>query len=241
MRIRQNRRSRMSRREVLSTAARAIGGGLLVAAGQGIAASSRALAAPQVIKSVDTLKVGISSDPGNLNPWLANGTFQWSTFWPAIYESVLWRDDKMNLVGNLVEQWDVQGADITLHLRQGVTFHNGHPFDAEAVQYSIQQIAAPTSTSVWQSFLAPIQQITIADSHTLTLRLDQPRRAVVSNLTICAVMDPAYVKTVGDKFAVQPMGTGPYKFVEYVPGEHMIVEANAAYWGPKAQDPAHRV
>ncbi len=230
---------RITRREILATTLRvtaaSLAANLAIQAGVKLATPSTAVAAPQVVKSVDTLKVGISGDPGNLHPWIANGVPQWSTFWPTIYESILWRDAEMNLTGSLAERWEVNGADIKLFLRKGVIFHSGRAFDAESVRYAIEQITADSSRSLWKGFLTPIQRITVQDSSTLTLQLDEPRRAVISNLVLASILDPAHVRTVGDRVAVQPVGTGPYKFVEYVPGSHMIVEANPNYWGPKAK------
>jgi peptide/nickel transport system substrate-binding protein len=220
---------------VLSTAVRVaaagVAAGVLPVAGA-VTAPSFAYAGP-ASRSADLLKVAISGDPGNLHPWLANGVPQWSTFWPTIYESLLWRDGDMNLTGHLVERWEVAGADIKLFLRRGITYHNGRPFDADSVRYAFEQITSASSRSLWKGFMSPVQRTSAQDSHTVTLHLDQPTRAVLSNLVLISAIEPNHARTVGDRIAVQPVGTGPYKFVEYVPGTHLIVEANPSYWGPK--------
>ena len=187
----------------------------------------------QATKSVDTLKVAISGDPGTLHPWITNGMPQFSTFWPTIYESILWHDEKMGLVPNLAEKWEVAGSDIKLTLKKGVTYHNGKAFDAESVKYAFEQITAPTSKSLWKSMINPVKSTTIHDRQSITLHMEKPFRSVLMNLVVVAMIEPGHAQAVGDKLAVQPVGTGPYKFVEYVPGSHLIIERNDAYYGPK--------
>lgn len=215
-------RNRLSRRQML---------GVL---GAGVAGSAAPRwAGAQATKSVDTLKVAISGDPGQLNPWIVNGMPMYSTFWPTVYESLLWHDDKMNLIGNLAERWEVHGADIKLFLKKGVTYHNGKPFDAESVKYAVEWITAPTSRALWKSMIAAVKRTTIHDPHTITLHMEKPFRSVLMNLVTIAMIEPEHARAVGDRIGLQPMGTGPYKFVEYVPGSHMIVERYEQYYGPK--------
>ena len=146
--------------------------------GAGAALGARGVSA-QVAKSVDTLKVGISGDPGTLHPWITNGMPQFSTFWPTIYESILWHDDKMALIPNLAERWDVSGNDIKLTLRKGVSYHNGKPFDAESVKFAVEQITVPTSKSLWKSMIAAVKSTTIHDRQTITLHMEKPFRSVL--------------------------------------------------------------
>jgi glutathione transport system substrate-binding protein len=210
---------------------------LLGLAGAAAAVGPRRIAAAQTAKSVETLKVAISGDPGNLHPWITNGMPQFSTFWPTVYESILWHDDKMGLVPNLAEKWEVTGSDIKLTLKRGVTYHNGKPFDAESVKYAVEQITAPTSKSLWKSMIAAVKKTTIHDRQSITLHMDKPFRSVLMNLVTVAMIEPGHAQAVGDRVGLQPVGTGPYRFVEYVPGSHMIVERNDAYYGPKPAIP----
>jgi peptide/nickel transport system substrate-binding protein len=215
---------------------------VLALAGAGALAGPAALAAPrraaaQAAKSVETLKVAISGDPGNLHPWITNGMPQFSTFWPTIYESVLWHDDRMNLVPNLAEKWEVSGSDIKLTLKKGVTYHNGKPLDAESVKYAVEQITAPTSKSLWKSMVNGVKRTTIHDKQTITLHMEKPYRSVLMNLVTVALVEPGHAQAAGDKLGLQPVGTGPYRFVEYVPGSHLIVERNDRYHGAKPAIP----
>lgn len=187
--------------------------------------------------SIDTLNVAISGDPGNLHPWLTNGMPMFSTFWPTIYESILWHDSKMNLAPGLAERWELKGSDITLYLKKGVTYHNGKPFDAESVKYAVERITGPESKSLWKSMIAAVKSMTIQDSHKITLHMEKPYRSVLMNLVVVAMIEPNHARDVGDKIGIQPVGTGSYRFVEYVPGSHMRIEAAPNYYGPKPQIP----
>ena len=215
-----NRGSALTRRQML---------GLL---GVGAALGARGVSA-QVTKSIDTLKVGISGDPGTLHPWITNGMPQFSTFWPTVYESILWHDDKMALIPNLAERWDVSGNDIKLTLRKGVSYHNGKPFDTESVKFAVEQITAPTSKSLWKSMIAAVKSTTIHDRQTITLHMEKPFRSVLMNLVTVAMIEPGHAQAAGERLALQPVGTGPFRFVEYQPGSHLIIERNDAYYGPK--------
>ncbi len=206
----------------------------------GAATGAAAVGAPRPAraqKSVDTLKVAISGDPGNLHPWMLNGMPMFSTFWPTIYESILWHDDKMNLIGNLAERWEVTGSDLKLHLRRNVSYHNGKPLEADSVKYAVEQITAPTSKALWKSMIAAVQKTTIHDRHTITLHMEKPFRSVLMNLVTIALIEPAHAQAVGERIGVQPVGTGPYRFVEYVPGSHLTVERHDGYYGPKPKIP----
>lgn len=209
-----------------------------VLGGLGLAAvSAPRLAFPQVAKSIDTLKVAIAGDPGQLQPWLTNGMSMFSTFWPTIYESILWHDDKMNLIPNLAEKWEVKGSDIRLTLKKGVTYHNGKPFDAESVKYAVEWITQINPKALWKSMIGAITRTTIHDAHSITLHMEKPFRSVLMNLVTISMIEPEHAKAVGDRLGLQPVGTGPYRFVEYVPGSHLIIERNDKYHGAKARIP----
>lgn len=202
----------------------------------GAATGAAAVGAPRLAraqKSVDTLKVAISGDPGALHPWLTNGMPMFSTFWPTVYESILWHDDKMNLIGGLAEKWEVSGSDIKLHLKRGVTYHNGKPLEADSVKYAIEWNTAPDSKALWKSMMAAVKRMTIHDKHTITLHMEKPFRSVLMNLVTISLIEPGHAAAAGDRVGLLPVGTGPYRFVEYVPGSHMIVERHDGYYGPK--------
>jgi peptide/nickel transport system substrate-binding protein len=118
-----------------------------------------------------------------------------------------------------------------LKLRQGVKFHNGEPFNAEAVKFTIDRVLDPATKSVTRGNLTWIKEVKIVDEYTVQLLTEKPFPAAPEFLTLAYIVPPKYLKSVGnEEFSRKPIGTGPYKHVEWRKAEHLIVEANKEYW-----------
>jgi peptide/nickel transport system substrate-binding protein len=122
------------------------------------------------------------------------------------------------------------------HLRQGVTFHNGEPFDAAAVKFSIERILDPDQASPRASMLAMIESVEVEDPNTVVIRTDGPAPTLLPSLAVNEIVPPQYVEEVGDEeFAANPVGTGPFMFQEWTPNERVVLTANVDYWGGAPQ------
>ena len=167
-----------------------------------------------------------------------------------IYESLIaWdlsRGDRLApLVPGLAESWDVRKDAPTkwvFKLRKGVTFHDGSPFNADAVVFSFESIKkkdAPhfdTYGSGQVSFrLASIIGVCKLDDHTVEFETNKPTSFVPYQLCYMLIVSPAQWQKVKDwrKFAEQPSGTGPFKVTKFVPRERLELEANKTYWDAK--------
>jgi peptide/nickel transport system substrate-binding protein len=118
-----------------------------------------------------------------------------------------------------------------LKLRQGVKFHNGEPFNAEAVKFTIDRVLDPATKSVTRGNFTWIKEVKIVDEYTVQLLTEKPFPAAPEFLTLAYIVPPKYLKSVGnEEFSRKPIGTGPYKHVEWRKAEHLIVEANKEYW-----------
>ena len=118
-----------------------------------------------------------------------------------------------------------------LKLRQGVKFHNGEPFNAESVKFTIDRVLDPATKSVTRGNFTWIKEVKIIDEFTVQILTAKPFPAAPEFLTLSYIVPPKYLKSVGDEeFSKKPVGTGPYKFVEWRKAEHLIVEANTDYW-----------
>jgi peptide/nickel transport system substrate-binding protein len=210
----------MTRRQVLG----------LGAAGAAAAALPARLAAAQGRELV----VGFSIDPGHMDPRVEAGVPGWSMF-HMIHDPFLWRDEKINPVPWLVTKWEqVNPTTMRWHLRKGVKFHNGEDFTGESVKTSFEQYCAPNSRSPWKSQLNVVTRFTIVNAHTVDLVTEKPNRPLLRNATQPMALSPKALRELGDRFATNPVGTGQMRFVEYRPGQHLLMEANPGYWGKKS-------
>ncbi len=216
---------RLSRRDFLKYSSVALATGALSGAGTRIV-SAKGFS--------DELVVGFSGDPGHLDPTIEAGGIGWSTM-HQIFEPPVWRDKYTNPIPWLVEKWEqVSPTALRWYLRKGVKFHNGEEFTAEAIKVSIEKITAPDSRSPSRNRLRPIVGFKIHNAHTIDLITKKPTRPLLRNITQSFVISPRALREMGDKFSTNPFGTGPMRFVEYRPGEHVLMEANPDYWGKKS-------
>jgi ABC-type transport system substrate-binding protein len=99
---------------------------------------------------------------------------------------------------------------------------------------SCEQYTAPNSRSPYRSQLIVIKEFRIADPHTVDLVTERPNRPLLRNITQAMALSPRALKELGDRFPTNPVGTGQFRFVEYRPGQHVLMEANSGYWGKKS-------
>jgi peptide/nickel transport system substrate-binding protein len=148
----------------------------------------------------------------------------------------------------LAESWETEDSQTwVFNLRQGVNFHDGTPFNAEAVKWNIDRWRDPDNeyrygrtfeyyTAEFGEDLA-IEEVNILDEYTIELKLSQPSGVLLSKLAlgfVFGVNSPAAVMEQGDTYgtpAGSSVGTGPFKFVEWIPDDRIILERNDEWWG----------
>ena len=120
---------------------------------------------------------------------------------------------------------------MTIKLRPGVTFHDGETFDAEAAKYSLERHLTMKG-SFRKPELASVDKIEVVDPMTIKLDLKSPFSPLLAQLTDRAGMmvSPKAAEAAGDKFGLKPVCAGPYKFVERVQQDRIVVEKFADYW-----------
>lgn len=152
-----------------------------------------------------------------------------------LFDSLLTRDTRTyKPVPHLAESVrNVNPTTWELKLKRGVTFHNGEPFTAESVKFSIERILNPDQKSPIRGNFTWVKAVEVVDDHTVRIATEKPYPLFHEILTFgnFAMLPPKYVKEKGDAhFARNPVGTGPYKFVEWRKGERTTLEANEQYW-----------
>jgi peptide/nickel transport system substrate-binding protein len=184
----------------------------------------------------DTLTAVLMEDPGTLDPQSANKVVIASAILnfhdPLFLEN---RDGTME--PRLATEWTLlNDTTMRFKLRQGVTFHNGNPFTAEDVLYTIQRAKkTPLSASTFQYFDA--DNTVVVDDYTIDIKLTRPYAPIFNTLANARgyIVDKEYTEQVGDaEAAIKPVGTGPYKFVSWVSGTEMRGVRNDGYWDTPA-------
>jgi len=186
--------------------------------------------------SAPELHVAFSVGPQTLEPRVGQGTPAQSVL-RMIYEPLLSHDRNGKLLPVLAQSWQwISPTILELKLRQNVKFTNGEPFTSESVKYTIDSIIAPDSKfPVNRDRLADIVRVDTPDPYTVHLVTQHLSRPLLFALTFwpLGMMPPKASAELGPRLAAQPIGTGPYKLVQFTPGQTVVLEANPAYWGKK--------
>jgi peptide/nickel transport system substrate-binding protein len=153
----------------------------------------------------------------------------------SIYDTLLTRDKQLQLVPALATSYKLVSEKVwEVKLRQGVKFHNGEPFDANAVKFSFERIYRADFKSPQKGWFSTIERVEIVDPYTVRFHTKVPDPAMPARMTLMYQLAPKYVAQVGDVQAnLKPVGTGPFKFVEWTKNDRIVVEANDAHWSGK--------
>lgn len=220
----------LSRRRLLGGSA-----GLAVAASLAqlpatMAAAPRA-AGQQAAKG-GSLVIGRGEDAQSLDPIRA-GSFATGDTLALIYDTLTALDMDGKVVPNLAESWEISpdGKEYTFRLRDGVLFHDETPLDAAAVKAHFDRTIDPASGGRSASWIDQLQETRVADPRTVTLVLKNPWAPLLATLTVSAfgIPSPTAVQSAGEDFGQKPVGSGPFLFREWIPGDRITLVKNPNY------------
>jgi peptide/nickel transport system substrate-binding protein len=190
-------------------------------------------ASAQGVKRGGTLRAGLDSDPPNMDPHRSTAAVDRQVF-QSLYDKLVDTDQNLAIVPMLATSWTISpdGKTVTFTLRRGVKFHDGTPFNAEAVVYNFDRMRDPNFPSARRSEIGPIQKVEAADPYTVKITLERPYSPLLYVLTDRAGMmvSPASARKEALDFALHPVGTGAFRFVEKIPQDHITLERNPDYW-----------
>ncbi len=154
-----------------------------------------------------------------------------------IYDPLVWQPEGGVFVPGLAESWEVSedGLEYTFYLRNDVTFHDGTPFNAEAVKYTYDRMADPASKSLQLPNLGPYDRTEVIDEFTVRVVLTEPFPVWLSNASEVALApaSPTAIETMGDDYALNPVATGPFKVRGWTDNNTLVLERNEDYnWAP---------
>ena len=185
-----------------------------------------------------TVTMAVFQEPDTLDP-SASGLITVGAISHCIFDTLIW-----DLPGHgnnpfypgLAASWDVSpdATSYTFKLRKDVKFHDGTPFNAQAVKFTFDHIVDPnTKSKSAAGSLGPYQETQVVDDYTAKVVFKSANAAFMNEAAGFGMVSPTAVQKFGADFGHNPVGTGPFKFKEYIVGQHVTVERNPDYnWGP---------
>ena len=172
------------------------------------------------------------TDSSSLDPTSGNSGNDHMSLYPMYDRLVNFDPETLEATPGLATSWDQPDPQtLVLQLQDGVTFHDGTPFDAEAVKYNLER-GLTLETSTEKADLAMIESVEATGPLEVTIHMNRPDASLLLILADRPGMmvSPTAAEASGADFGRNPVGTGPFKFVEWLTGDRLVVEKNPDYW-----------
>jgi len=182
------------------------------------------------------LNVALQLEPPNLDPTTggAAAAIREVTY-ANIYEGLTRIDSKGSVQPDLAKSWDISadGLTYTFHLQTGVKYHDGTPFSADDVKFSLDRARDAKSTNAQKQLFVNIASVDVVDPATVKVTLSKPQGDFLYDMGWgdAVIVSPKSAPTD----VTNPIGTGPFKFVDWVKGDHIDLAKNPDYWGTPAK------
>lgn len=183
-------------------------------------------------------------DIESLDPARSTTRSSWNiyyTFYETLTRVMFSEDGVVEISPGLATSWDIDESSDNvwnIKLQEGVKFQNGEDFNAESAKFTIDRLRDGDDAFLARIYARSMVDVEVVDSHTLRVTTENPNPLLPLDLTGVFMVPMKYTsETSPEDFAMNPVGTGPFKFVEWVPDDHLTVEANSDYWdeGPYLQ------
>ncbi|MEC8796710.1 MAG: ABC transporter substrate-binding protein, partial [Pseudomonadota bacterium] len=213
------------------------------------AGAATAMALSPIMATAQTppgvLIVGQIAEPKALDPAAVTAVNDFRILMNVYDGLVRYKDGTLEVEPSLATAWEISedGTVYTFTLREGVTFHDGSAFDAEAVKFNFDRMLDEshpyhnTGPFPLAFFFSAVESVDVIDPLTVQFTLNAPYAPFLSNLAYPTglIVSPAAVAEHGADFGRNPSGTGPFKFAEWRSKEAVVVEKNVGYWDGDAK------
>ena len=184
-------------------------------------------------KAGGTLKIALESELRTLDPLKSSQRVERQVYY-NMYDSLVSIDSSLKIKPGLATSWQYSDpTTLQFTLRQGVKFHDGTDFNADAVKFNIDRILNAAS-SPRKSELASVKSVEVKDASTVIFHLKKADAALLAQLVDRAgmMLSPAAIAKGGADFGIKPLGagTGPFAFVEWKRDDHLTLKKNPSYW-----------
>ncbi len=198
------------------------------------AAEQAAAEAEMAAEEPDSITIAILEGPGRIDPHYQDGEMRRTM--ENVYERLIERDlvNPSIFVPRLAASLPVLIDDTTweLKLRRGISFHNGAPFNAAAAKFSIERVLSDEFDSDLKEQVETIVGVDVVDDYTIRVTTAGPDPVLPARLYMVQMVEPG---VAADGLENEAVGTGPYKFVDWTPGDSLTLTRNEEYWGPEPQ------
>jgi peptide/nickel transport system substrate-binding protein len=203
---------------------------------------------PALAQPAGTLVVGLVAEPVNLDPPQVTDINSLRVSRRIAETLVTFPEESTQIVPGLAESWTISldGLWYTFKLRRGIKFHDGTPFNAEAVKFSIERQFNPEHPAnklgkypFANYFFGNVKAVEVMDEATVRFVLKEPRASFLAILTsgAASIVSPTAARKWGADYALNPVGTGPFRYASWQRGQQVTLEKNAEYWrGPVKLD-----
>jgi peptide/nickel transport system substrate-binding protein len=174
----------------------------------------------------------LSADPPSLDSVTQSAGQVRNPTQDNIYEGLLTVDNEMKLLPNLATSWErIDATRTRFKLVSGARFHNGEPFNADAVVASVKRVLDPEAKAPVLGYLDTLGGAEARDPQTVDILTKGPDPIIVRRMSFLMVGPTEVLTKAPDSLTDKPIGTGPYKFVEWAKGQRVVLQANEEYWG----------
>ncbi|MEP3441714.1 MAG: ABC transporter substrate-binding protein [Sulfitobacter sp.] len=221
----------------MSSTKNLLGKGALRAA---LLATTLCAVAPAMSFAETVLNVAQRQDPQNLDP-IDTFRLSWGSIASNVFEGLVFRGEDLQLQPGLATGWEFLDDEtrIRFTLREGVEFHNGEPFNAEAVKYTFDRLLGEQGEQGPQrSNYTSISEVVVVDEFTVDFMMERPDPVLITKLAGYGAMivPPKYIEEVGEEaFDMKPVGTGPFMVADYQPTIGVRLEKSDSYWNGEAK------